>query len=139
MGRRPGHFQDALRFLLRAWRAEDGIAGELREYLVGLASEALEEADEGGMGHFDRMLASDVLRLHRASVEGGPDALTRCRLVAAQERALSKLGLHRTRGVMRSAGKPGTWRTPPVRRRPGPGEDEGGSEARGAGEGGDAA
>jgi hypothetical protein len=102
MGRRPQHFQDALRYLQWTWKAEAGLPEGLREYLAGLVDEAVELADKGRLGHFGRMLASDVLRLHRASVETAPDALTRCRLVGTQERALTKLGLQGTRGWMNS-------------------------------------
>ena len=109
------HFQDALRFLLRGWRAEAGLDAELREYLIGLGMVTLEEADKVQLGHFGRMLASDILRLHRASVETNPDALTRCRLVASQERALSKLGLRGVKGrVMPWGEKPRV--APPTRR-----------------------
>jgi len=115
MGRRAHHFQDALRYLRRAWKQEAGLDGDLRAYLVGIVDEAVELADQMRLGHFGRMLASDVLRLHRAGVESGPDALTRCRLVAAQERALTKLGLHGVRGGRMGAWpEPRGWKRPPT-------------------------
>jgi hypothetical protein len=124
MGRRCNHFQDALRFLQWTWKSETGLPAGLGEYLAGIVDVTVEEADRLHLGHFQRMLAADCLRLHRASVETGPDALTRARLVGSLDRAMGRLGLER---MSRRAPSWGT--RAPIRPAQGMGKTDGGGEA----------
>ncbi len=117
MGRRALHFQDGLRYLLHELRTATGTPEPLREYLIGICMEAIEQADEMGMGLFPRMLAADVIRLHRSSVETPVDSLSRARLVGSMDRALGRLGLHGVRSRARGVPPPTRGRgvLPPTR------------------------
>ena len=113
-GRTPDRFKDALLYLELEW---DGVVGDLGAYLMGLIGEAIEEAERLRFGPFQRMLAADCLRLHRAALEMGADALTRARAVGSMERSFSKLGLFLTAAKSRRE-IPGRRRVPTTTTRP---------------------
>jgi hypothetical protein len=113
MGRPASYSVHALKFLRHEWEADEGLRGELREYLVGMVRELTDELD--GAGPLDLMLAADFLRAHRASVETSPDAMTRARLLSAQERVRSKLtGWSRVRTRRAATGATSGGRSSPL-------------------------
>jgi len=91
MGRRAHCFRCPLLFLRRSWAAEEGLPGDLHEYLLGVADGLLEWAERGRLDFFDRVLLADLGRLHRTQVESKSDGVTRSRMVGTFERGLARL------------------------------------------------
>lgn len=98
MGRRQNIHKDPLAYLLHTWRQEQGLDADLQEYLIGMATEDLRQADEADEDLAGRLLGADILRLHRCSVEEQSGGLVRARLVSAEVNATSRR--HRRRSAV---------------------------------------